>query len=169
LPLRKCVVPSKASPEQYLISTQTAALLTGKSVRTLQRWAEEGNIRGLEKAGERRGAGGVKLLIELPSLIPHLSIALDGGRMATIVAADGGAADALREVGLYFLAEDQAATALLWLEAAAAKGDSDAMDWLSCCYFMGIGVSSNPALGLKWLGEAAARGHALALQKIAAL
>ncbi|MGC9129154.1 MAG: hypothetical protein ACP5GA_10565 [Acidithiobacillus sp.] len=162
-------MPSKASPEQYLISTQTAALLTGKSVRTLQRWADEGHIRGLEKDGERRGAGGVKLLIELPSLIPHLSLALDAERMATIVAADTGAADALREVGLYFLAEDQAATALLWLEAAAAKGDSDAMDWLSRCYFQGVGVESNVALGLKWLGEAAARGHTLALQKIQAL
>jgi len=162
-------VPSKTSPEQYLISTQTAALLTGKSVRTLQRWADEGHIRGIEKAGERRGAGGVKLLIELPSLIPHLSLALDAERMATILAADAGAADALREVALYFLAENQAATALLWLEAAAAKGDSDAMDWLSRCYFEGLGVERSIPLGLKWLGEAAARGHALALRKIEVL
>lgn len=150
----------------YYVSTQTAAMLTGKSVRTLQRWQDEGTLHSVEMEGARRGAGGVKLLLDLHGLAPHVPIPLDDEKMAMMVRADGGEAEAMNEVGLYFYGADQYEIAVPWFEAAAGKGHADAMELLSTCYFKGIGVETSPALGLKWLGEAAAHGHAIAQFKI---
>jgi len=157
---------SDRSQARHYVSTQTAAMLTGKSVRTLQRWQDEGTLHGVEMDGVRRGAGGIKLMLYLDSLAPYIPVPLDDKKKAMMTRADSGEAEAINEVGLYFYAAEQYGIAAPWFQAAAGKGHADAMELLSTCYLKGLGVEKCLALGLKWLGEAAAHGHAIAQFKI---
>jgi len=160
---------SDRSQTRHYVNTQTAAMLTGKSVRTLQRWRDDGSLHGMEMEGVRRGAGGIKLMLDLDSLAPHISIPLDDEKKLMMTRADNGEAEAMNEVGLYFYAAEQYGIAVPWFQAAADKGHADAMELLSTCYIKGLGVEKSHALGLKWLGEAAAHGHAIAQFKVNSL
>lgn len=154
--------------EQY-ISTLTAAMLTGKSVRTLQRWRDEGTLQGMEIDGVRRGSGGIKLMISLNSLAPHISIPLDDEKSAMIIRADHAEPEAMNAVALAFYGAGQYGIAVSWFEAAAGKGHLDAMDWLSDCYINGVGVEKNDARAIQWLGKAAEHGHRIAIAKLEVL
>lgn len=157
------------SSSHFLISTQTAALLTGKSMRTIQRWREDGSIESAAPEGEQRRAGDTKFLIHLPGLAAYLPLELDAGLMAQVVAADRGDPDAINAVALRFFGAGHYEQAAKWFECAAVKGHADAMDWLGVCYLRGLGVSQSRILWLRWLADAAAHGHRLAAQKIAAI
>ena len=157
---------SNEEGSRYQVSTQTASMLTGKNVRTLQRWQSEKGIQATQVDSGRRGVGTVKLMIDLSSLAPYIPVPLDDAKMKRIAVADTGDADAQNDVGLYFFMAEEYGIAFSWFEAAASKGHADAMDWLAACYLKAYGVSGSPALGLKWLGEAAAHGHAIAQFKI---
>lgn len=150
----------------HYVSTQTAAMLTGKSARTVQRWQDEKILHGVVMEGVRRGAGGVKLMLDLDDLAPHIPVPLDEEKKAMMVRADGGEAEAMNEVGLYFYGAEQYEIAIPWFEVAAGMGHADAMELLSTCHLKGLGVEKSMALGLKWLGEAAAHGHVIAKIKL---
>jgi TPR repeat protein len=60
---------------------------------------------------------------------------------------------------LLFLANQQPASALYWLELAAGQGHTDAMHWLGRCHIEGNGLPKNEELGIMWLSKAAAHGH----------
>ncbi len=154
---------------RFLISTQTAALLTGKSMRTIQRWREDGSIESAAPEGEQRRAGDAKFLIYLPGLAGHCPVALDAELMTQVVAADHGDPDAMNAVALRFFGAGLHEQAVKWFECAAVKGHADAMDWLGLCYLRGFGVAQSRILWLRWLADAAAHGHRLAAQKIAAI
>ena len=154
--------------EQY-VSTLTAAMLTGKSVRTLQRWSEEDAIQGMEIEGVRRGSGGIKRMVSLNSLASHIPIPLDDDVSAMILRADHEEPEAMNTVALTFYGAEQYKIAVQWFEAAAEKGHPDAMDWLSDCYVNGIGVEKNDAKAIQWMGKAAEHGHRIAIAKLDAL
>ena len=112
----------------------------------------------------------------------------------TLVRADQGEALAQAQMGSQFalLALRGAATATppapghdagriahYFLERAAEQAQADAMHWLGLLYAAGLGPTgdasdadadtSNNAMALMWIAKAAAHGHAIARQQLAAL
>ena len=112
----------------------------------------------------------------------------------TLVRADQGEALAQAQMGSQFalLALRGAATATppapghdagriahYFLERAAEQAQADAMHWLGLLYAAGLGPAgdasdadadtSNNAMALMWIAKAAAHGHAIARQQLAAL
>ncbi|MBU2768232.1 sel1 repeat family protein [Acidithiobacillus ferrivorans] len=150
------------------ISTQTAALLAGKSVRTINNWLESGSISG-KRVHAERGPGGLMWKIDLSSMAAYIPMEMADACVQKIMQAEEGDADGMNHVGTYFYAANACKIAADWFEAAAKKGHADAMEWLSICYLNGIGVEKNHALGIQWLGKAAALGHSVAKAKLRAL
>ena len=150
------------------ISTQTAALLAGKSVRTINNWLESGSISG-KRVHAERGPGGLMWEIDLASMAAYIPMDMADACVQEITRAEAGDADGMNNVGTYFYAANACKIAAVWFEAAAKKGHADAMEWLSICHLNGIGVEKNHALGIQWLGKAAALGHSVAKAKLRAL
>ena len=150
------------------ISTQTAAMLTGKSVRTINNWLENGTITG-SRVQVDRGPGGLMWQIGLFGIAAHIPIDLTADSITEIARADAGDADGINNVGTCFYRSKEYRIAVGWFEAAAKKGHADAMELLSMCYVNGLGVEKNQVLGVQWLGKAAALGHSVAKAKLQAL
>ena len=158
------------------ISLNTAAVLTGRSIRTWQRRIEEGLVPRL---GDERG----RALVAFDAVRPALALELDGPEVDLLVRADQGDATAQAEVGALFalaaLREAQGATApaaagsaqsaLHFLARAAEQGQADAMHWLGLLHAAGLGEGDGPALALMWIAKAAAQGHSIAQQELEGL
>ena len=175
------------------ISLHTAAILTGRSVRTWQRRIEEGLVPRL--------GSGVRALVPFEAVqqsmegVPgEAANAWSAQDVQTLVRADQGEALAQAQMGSQFalLALRGAATATppvpghdagriahYFLERAAEQAQADAMHWLGLLYAAGLGPTgdasdadadtSNNAMALMWIAKAAAHGHAIARQQLAAL
>lgn len=150
------------------ISPQMAALLTGKTVRTIHNWLDSGAIAGRQLPSAQVPSG-VLRQVDLSSLAAKEAHCLLQAFVDCVLQSDSGDAQALNEVGIYFFWSGEYSIAANCFEAAAKKGHADAMDFLSTCYFNGQGVDKNQGLGLRWLGSAAALGHSLAQGKLRAL
>lgn len=163
----------------HAVSQNTAAALTGRSVRTWQRRVEQGLVARL---GEGR------TLVPYAALVPELAVPIAPADLPLLVRADQGDAAAQAQVGaLLALAVLQAAprgqadladsgtsagvaAARYFLEQAAQQGEADAMHWLGLLHAGGLcGDDAGEALALMWLARAAAHGHALAREQLAAL
>lgn len=154
-------------PSSY-ISTQTAALLAGKSVRTINNWLESGSLSG-KRVHAERGPGGLMWKIDLSSMAAYIPMDMTDACVREIMQAEAGDADSMNNVGTYFYAANARKIAAEWFEVAAKKGHADAMELLSMCYINGIGVGKDHALGIQWLGKAAALGHSVARVKLQSL
>ena len=162
------------------ISLATAAVLTGRSMRTWQRRIEEGLVPRL---GDGRGA-----LVPFSAVRSALAVDLSDEDVQMLVRADQGDAQAQAEVGALFalaaLHEAEAAApaaggagaggsiapALHFLTRAAEQGQADAMHWLGLLHAAGLGESGDgDALALMWVARAAAHGHAIAARQLAGL
>ena len=150
------------------VSTQTAALLTGKSVRTIHNWLESGVIRGKDVQAAHI-PGGLMRRIDLSSIAANVPTEMTDEFRECVRQVDAGDADGMNNVGTYFYRSKEYKIAVTWFEAAAKKGHADAMELFSMCYINGIGVEKNHALGIQWLGKAAALGHSVAKAKLQAL
>lgn len=151
------------------VGAKTAAMLTGKSTRTILRWVTAGEIQSVMVGNGRPGIANTRHLFDLSSLAPHIPVKMTKKFIQSVMKAEAGDAQCLMDVALYFLSCKQPSVALLWYEEAAAKGHSSAMNSLSECYLKGLGTRRNDALGLKWLAEAAIHGNAIAQAKIETL
>ena len=166
------------------ISLATAAVLTGRSMRTWQRRIEEGAVPRL---GDGRGA-----LVPFAAVRPALALDLTDEDVAMLVRADQGDAAAQADVGARFalaaLQEAEAGrggdalvapvaargggsmvAALHFLRQAAQQGQADAMHWLGVLHAAGLGEGDGQALALMWIAKAAAHGHVIAQQQLAGL
>ena len=150
------------------VSTQTAALLTDKSVRTIHNWLESGVITGKDVPAAHI-PGGLMRRIDLSSIAANVPTEMTDEFLECVRKADAGDADGTNNVGTYFYRSKEYKIAVTWFEAAAKKGHADAMELLSMCYINGIGVEKNHALGIQWIGKAAALGHSVAKAKLQAL
>lgn len=159
------------------VSQNTAAALTGRSVRTWQRRVEQGLV-------VRLGEG--KTLVPFEALVPELTVTVRPEDLPLLVRADQGDTQAQADIGaLFALAappatavggqddgrKTSAAAALYFLQLAAEQGSADAMHWLAVLHAAGIGGEdgNGEALALMWLGRAAAHGHAIAREQLAGL
>ena len=177
----------------FSISLHTAAILTGRSVRTWQRRIEEGLVPRL--------GSGVRALVPFEAVqqsmegVPgEAANAWSAQDVQTLVRADQGEALAQAQMGSQFAllalrgatpatppapGHDAGRIAHYFLERAAEQAQADAMHWLGLLYAAGLGPAgdasdadadtSNNAMALMWIAKAAAHGHAIARQQLAAL
>ena len=172
------------------ISLHTAAILTGRSVRTWQRRIEEGLVPRL--------GSGVRALVPFEAVqqsmegVPgEAANAWSAQDVQTLVRADQGEALAQAQMGSQFAllalrgaapatppapGQDAGRIAHYFLERAAEQAQADAMHWLGLLYAAGLGPAGdadadadNNAMALMWIAKAAAHGHAIARQQLAAL
>jgi hypothetical protein len=164
-------------PAAPTISLNTAAVLTGRTVRTWQRRIEEGLV---PRAGDERG----RAMVAFDAVRPALAVELGEEEVELLVRADQGDGAAQADVGALFalaaLREAQAAPpnpggntvmpALHFLARAAEQGEADAMHWLGLLHAAGLGeAAGGDALAVMWIAKAAAHGHAIAGRQVAAL
>jgi len=161
-----------ALPTAPCISLNTAAVLTGRSIRTWQRRIEEGQVPRL---GDERG----RALVAVDAVRPALALQLGKQEVGLLVRADQGEAAAQAEVGALFAlaalrnaaaAPANMGPALYFLTRSAEQGEADAMHWLGLLHAAGLGdAGGGDAQALMWVAKAAAHGHAIAAQQVAAL
>ena len=160
------------------ISLNTAAVLTGRSMRTWQRRIEEGLVPRL---------GDARALVPFEAIQPSLAVVLSPADVDMLVRADQGDAAAqadigalLAQVALNEAKADKASrpsatgggsilAAMHFLTQAADQGEADAMHWLGMLHAAGLGKGDGNALALMWIAKAAAHGHVIAQQQLAAL
>ena len=165
----------------YPISLSTAAVLTGRSMRTWQRRIEEGQVPRL---GDGRSAQ-----VPFAAVRPELAVDLTDEDVPVLVRADQGDAAAQADVGALFAlaALDAAKTqagprlaslarggggimpALHFLTQAADQGEADAMHWLGLLHAAGLCEGDADAMALMWIAKAAAHGHVIAQRQLAGL
>lgn len=162
---RKLIHMDRLRHTPVFISTQTTGLLIGKTARTVQNWIESGTIQG-KTLDTTHLPGGRRWQIDLFDIESHICIPLNPELVDWIQQADGGDAEALKKVGIAFVVEHYDTIAVPWLEAAAKKGNVDAMDLLSWHYLNGVGITKDHAIAIQWLAKAAEHGNPIAKLKL---
>ena len=157
-------IPVGEKSKLPLVSVACAITLTGWSESTFRRRFADGT---LERVMEKGGAG--RVMVTWASLRPHLAVDWSEVDLPQLLAADVGDPAAQREVALALLAVGYAKGARQWLVVAAKRNDPEAAYWLCRLHLAGDGVEPDPAAAVRWLGEAARLGHAIAQAQIAAL
>ena len=155
-------VSSAPSNTRIWIGAQSASLLAGTSRQACYRLADSGEVT-------IRHAENKRLEFSAQDLASRIGLDLTQEAGELLVLADEGDNAAMREFGLFLLAQGRESAALAWLLLAAEKKDVDAMDWVSTCFLEGVGTAPDLAQALRWLGEAAVAGHRVAAAKIASL
>jgi TPR repeat protein len=143
------------------ICAQTAALLTGKTDRTIINWLESGAIKGKTVHAGHLPRGQI-WKIDLFSMAEHIPTELTEEFMESVKNAEAGDAQETANVATYFYKPDTYKIALNWFELAAKRGNADAMNWLWDSYFHGYGVEPDFAVAIQWLGKAAKQGSMMA-------
>jgi TPR repeat protein len=151
-----------SSHSPLFISTQTAAWLTGKTIRTIHNWLESGSIEGKSiHAGHL--PGGQIVRIDIASMAKHIPTELTDEFLDSVKKAEAGDAQETTNVATYFYkSADTQKIAVSWFELAAKRGNADAMNWLWDSYYHGYGVEPDFAVAIQWLGKAAKHGSMMA-------
>ena len=116
-------------------SRALAALLIGRSERSLQRWMQSGELvaQGLDHSG--------RVLLDLRAVLSLAGVAPPppADLIETILRADAGDLEALNDLGMMLLLDPvfrrQPASAVTLFQTAAAKNYPDAMHWLFHCLY----------------------------------
>lgn len=143
-------------------SRALAALLIGRSERSLQRWMQSGELvaQGLDHSGRAQLDLGAVLLLAGVEAPPPADL------VEIILRADAGDLEAINDLGMMLLLDPvlrrQPASAVTLFQAAAAKNYPDAMHWLFHCFFNGVGVMKDNVTAIQWLNQAATFGHKIA-------
>ena len=154
------------------ISLNTAAVLTGRSVRTWQRRMEQGLV--VRQADGRALVPWAALQAELvaPLAAQDAPLLERADRGEAAAQADMGALLALAALDALGVAQGSdgcVAAARYFLEQAAQQGEADAMHWLALLHAAGLCEGDGNAQALMWLARAAAQGHVLAKAQLAGL
>ena len=145
-----------------LICAQTAALLTGKTDRTIINWLESGTIKGKTVHAGHLPRGQI-WKIDLSSMAEHIPTELTGEFIESVKNAEAGDAQETTNVATYFYRSPATQKiAVNWFELAAKRGNADAMNWLWDSYYHGYGVEPDFAVAIQWLGKAAKQGSMMA-------
>lgn len=145
-----------------LCSRAMAALLIGRSERSLQRWMQQGELvaQGFDRSGR------IQLDLDKVLSLAGAVSPCAAEMIETIVLADSGDPVALNDLGMMLLFDQRLkprpSSAAALFQAAAAKHFPDAMHWLFYCFLNGIGVAKDNATALRWLSQAASFGHQIA-------
>ncbi|WP_285274536.1 tetratricopeptide repeat protein [Halopseudomonas bauzanensis] len=149
------------------ISLDSAIVVTEISKRTLWRRLTDGQITRL--GSDERG----RAMLAFDDLVPLLCVPVEPDDYQLFIAADAGDSAAQNDLAQLFLDAGKPEIALYWLQSAVTAQQTvvsvDAMHNLSKLYFQGVGVPQDENTGLMWLAKAAAHGHVIAEQQMAAL
>lgn len=145
------------------LSLAAAITLTEFSESTFRRRFLDGSI------SREILTGSGKSMIYFESIRPYVKISLTEEDLITIENADAGDSNAQDEVGILFLENNKAKSAIYWFEAAAKNGNSDAMHWLARCYLSGNGTFKDENVGMMWLSKSAAGGHPISMAQMQAI
>lgn len=144
------------------IKLSTARLLIGKTMKTIQRWCDDGKI--MSRVVDLRG----KRIVPLASVLPFTLLRLEDSYL--VKQADCGDAEAQNELGVIFLEAGKTGIAFDWFQEAAKSNHPDAMHWLFKYYVCGsMGVERNDPLAFSWLIASASKGHIIAEAQMRAL
>jgi hypothetical protein len=147
-----------------MISVGTAVTLTDLSRRTL--WRRIGG--GLLPRGKDDERG--RAMLEMKTILPFVVLPpLDPSDLEVIEKADAGEAEAQNDVAMLLLGAGRHRSAVYWLDRAARQDYPEAMSLLARCYIEGTGVDKDENLGIMWLAKAAASGHHIAREQMAAI
>jgi hypothetical protein len=144
-----------------LISTQTAALLTGKTIRTINNWLESGTIKGHTIPASHLPHGQI-WQIDLASMAEHIPTELTDEFLESVKKAEAGDAQEASNVAAVLAKSGADKIAIAWFELSAKMGNADAMNWLWDIYYNGYGVDPDFAVAIQWLGKAAKHGSMFA-------
>jgi TPR repeat protein len=89
--------------------------------------------------------------------------------VALLAQADAGDAEAQSDIGEMFMSSGRHEAGRYWLELAAEQGHANAMQCLARCYLSGQGAPKDENMAIRWLADAAARGHFIAREQMRAL
>lgn len=145
------------------ISLDTAILVTGISKRTLWRRVTENQITRLDT--DERG----RAMIAFDEIAPLITLPIEPADYELLIDADAGDPDAQNDLAQLFLELDLLEMGLYWLNQAVGQQHPDAMHNLVKLYIKGQGVEKDQNTGFMWLAKAAAHGHVIAKQQMAAL
>ncbi|WP_285259258.1 tetratricopeptide repeat protein [Halopseudomonas bauzanensis] len=145
------------------ISLDTAILITGISKRTLWRRVTENQITRLDT--DERG----RAMIAFDEIAPLITLPIEPADYELLIDADAGDPDAQNDLAQLFLELYLLEIGLYWLNQAVGQQHPDAMHNLAKLYIKGQGVEKDQNTGLMWLAKAAAHGHVIAKQQMAAL
>ncbi len=152
----------------YVLSIDSAALLTDTSKRTLWRHLSAGKLqrRGMDERG--------RVMLALSELAPNLCVTLSAKSEGTtesdyelLVSADRGDSSAQNDLALLFLEQGRPDIAVQWFLLAAQQQHIDAMHYLSELYQQGQGVEKCESTAMLWRAQAAAQGHVIARVQMA--
>lgn len=151
-------IPDNSS---LLISTQTAALLTGKTIRTINNWLESGAIKGHTIPANYLPHGQI-WQIDIASMAEHIPTVLTDEFLESVKKAEAGDAQEASNVAAALAKSGADKIAIAWFELSAKSGNADAMNWLWDIYYNGYGVEPDFAVAIQWLGKAAKHGSMFA-------
>ena len=154
-----------ATENSFTIGTKTAAMLTGKTIRTIINWVESGAIKGEVVSASNLPHGQI-WEIDISGLAEHIPTELTEELLTCIQKAENGDAAATVCVAILLYKPESYAIALDWFALAAKRGDADAMYWLSEMYLKGHGVKANFATALRWMATAAEHGSQSAQARV---
>lgn len=103
-----------------------------------------------------------KAVNELPLLVQGLCIPIDLPLWILQI-------PRVESIFCYRSFESRDATAAEYFKKGADMGDADCKYQLGCYHYLGYGVKQDKALGIKYLTEAAALGHAKAKEKLSTM
>ena len=150
-----------ASPKP--ISIQAVIATTGRSHRTWWRRIEDGTVRKLKPDSRGRARVALEDVLELVDFgVPPEDVTL-------LARADAGDAEAQSDLGEMFISSGRHEAGRYWLELAAEQGYANAMQCLARCYLSGEGGPKDEDMAIRWLADAAARGHVIAREQMLAL
>lgn len=152
----------------FLVSTPTAARLTGKNRRTIINWLETGTAKGNSNLSSHLPQG-QSWQVDLFSIAEHVHLALTDTFLEDVKKSEAGDPLAMVHIALSFYSADQKKIAADWFEVAAKAGSTEAMEWLWEIYYKGQGVEKNLPVAIQWLGKAAEQGSLLAKVAISVL
>jgi Na+-translocating ferredoxin:NAD+ oxidoreductase RNF subunit RnfB len=148
------------------VSLNTAAMLTGKSTRTIRSWLETGIAKGGESLNDSIEKN---LVVDLRSINQHIPIELTPTLMDSIDKSEAGISEETTNIAIAFSKSHADKIAIQWFELAAKQGNNDAMFWLWKNYQTGCGVEPDFAVAIQWLGKAAKHGSITAQTTVESL
>jgi len=141
------------------VSLNTAAMLTGKSTRTIRSWLETGIAKGGESLNDSIEKN---LVVDLRSINQHIPVELTPTLIDSIDKSEAGISEETTNIAIAFSKSHADKIAIQWFELAAKQGNNDAMNWLWDIYYNGYGVEPDFAVAIQWLGKAAKHGSLFA-------
>lgn len=149
--------------ESVGVSVDCAASLSALGKRTWWRKIQSGKISKLmpDAFGRTR--------VPLADALRLAVVSLSDEDIQVLLMADAGDADAQDDIGQFFLQARFVDAALYWLQLAVKQGHANSMQILAGCYARGDGFEKNEQTAIKWLREAAMRGHSIGQAQLAGL